>query len=690
MKKKPDTKLLPTQVGSLALDASSYFNRELSWLHFNQRVIEQALSEQYPLLERVRYLSFSSANLDEFFEIRVAGLMQQSDAAVDDAGPDGLSSTQQLQRIAQVTRSMVQAQYQCWEQQLLPLLRKAPVQLLCISALSGPDLAPFEAYFDAHVYPVLTPLTLDPAHPFPQLISKSLNVIVALRSPLEPQELRVGVVPVPRMLPGFIRTAKGGVFLSELVRHFAHKLFRGYESLGAWDFRITRNSDLYVDEEEAHNLLQKIEEELRKIRRGMAVRLEIRQGAPDALLARLLEATQLSADWVYTVPSLVDLQQLEALYNACEVPQLKFPSFQPRLPECLHQGKPLFEVIRRQDLLLHHPFEGFAPVIEFIEAAAHDPSVLAIKQTLYRTSGDSPIVEALKQASLKGKQVTALVELKARFDEANNIQWAKQLEAAGAHVVYGMMGLKTHCKCCLVVRQEEGSLRQYVHLGTGNYNPKTAKTYTDLSYFSANPQLAHEVGQLFNALTGLALEPHFEQLWVAPFNLHERIQQAIVRETYNAKQGLEARIFAKLNSLVDPATIASLYEASQAGVQVELVVRGICCLVPGVKGLSERITVRSLLGRYLEHSRLFYFHNAPSEPLILIGSADWMPRNFFRRVEVLLPVRDGVLRDQLIHGIIPAYLKDTHAWHLGSKGQYSLPKASKPFSAQDHFMGRST
>lgn len=679
---------------------AAYFNRELSWLAFNRRVLEQAQSDKVPLLERIKFLAIVSSNLDEFFEIRVAGIIQQVDSDVNEPSIDGLGPREQLRRIHSVVASLVEDQYQCWHEQLVPALAEQKILIKTAKDLTKSELAWAQTYFKEQVYPVLTPLALDQSHPFPQLGNKTLNVVVSLDNPeTQEAEKAVALLPVPRILPRLVAidpAADGPqrfIFLTEIIKLCAGELFPGYHILGAHAFRVTRNSDLYIDEEEAANLLQKIEEELRNLRRGAAVRLEIEDGVDDKIFSTLCEHLDLSHEYVFRLNGPINLLRLMSL-GEIQRPDLKYPPFTPVNCTPLKQTERIFETVREQDLLLHHPYDAFTPVVDFVEQAARDPHVFAIKQTLYRTSGDSPIVRSLIEASHNGKQVTALVELKARFDEANNIQWARQLEEAGVHVVYGMVGHKTHCKCSLVVRREGKGMKRYAHLGTGNYNPRTARLYTDLSYFTAREEITSDVANLFNSLTGLSRAPEFENLLVAPFNLHRRVQELIQRETENAAAGRPARIMAKMNSLVDHATIDNLYAASQAGVQIDLIVRGICCLVPGVHGLSENIRVRSIVGRFLEHARAFYFENdGGGGPRIYLGSADWMPRNFFRRIEVLFPVLDPNLRRWVSQELFAIELQDNvDARELHANGAY-LPVAHPPtqpsFSAQNYFIAAS-
>jgi polyphosphate kinase len=677
----------------------AYFNRELSWLAFNRRVLEQAQSARHPLLERVRFLAIVSSNLDEFFEIRVAGLMQQVDSGLTEFGSDGLSPVEQLRRIHSVVASLVEDQYHCWHHQLVPALHREGILFRPPHDLTRSEVNWVHAYFKEQVFPVLTPLALDQSHPFPQLGNKTLNVVAYLESPADKGESvpvkHVAILPVPRILPRLVTIApsRSGpqrtIFLSDIIKLCAGELFPGYKLIGAHAFRVTRNSDLYIDEEESENLLKKIEDELRNLRRGAAVRLEIEKGVDKDIFSTLCQHLSLSQEYVYQLNGPINLLRLQSLADI-DRPDLKYPPFTPVNVSPLRDVTRIFDVLREQDILLHHPYDAFTPVVDYVEQAARDPQVVAIKQTLYRTSGDSPIVRALIEASRNDKQVTALVELKARFDEANNIQWAKQLEEAGVHVVYGLVGHKTHCKLCLVVRSEGKVMRNYCHLGTGNYNPRTARLYTDLSYFTSRKDITSDVAQLFNTLTGFGRTQRFRNIVVAPFNLHRRIGELIDREAANARNGKPARIMVKMNALVDKATIDALYGASQAGVKIDLIIRGVCCLVPGVKGLSENITVRSIVGRFLEHARCFYFENAGGEPLILAGSADWMPRNFFRRVEVLFPIRDSSLRQWITGELFPTELNDNDNAHvLDSNGAYrAAPRAAdeRPFSAQAHFM----
>jgi polyphosphate kinase len=671
-------------------------NRELSLLEFNRRVLALAENPAVPLLERLRFLCIVGSNLDEFFEIRIAGLLQQKDSSDGDPSIDGLSPREQLKRAFNEIKNLVKAQYHCWHELLVPALAKEKITFKTAEQLTAAERAWVQDYFAKQVHPVLTPLAIDQSHPFPEIGNKTLNVIVALDNPDTPeQESHTAVLPVPRILPRLVQMQpdRSGtqtfIFLSEIIKLCAGELFPGYRVNSAHAFRVTRNSDLYIDDEEADNLLKRIEEELRNLRRGAAVRLEIETGVPDAVFTLLCEHLHMSPEYVFKLDGPLNLVRMMSLADLVDRPDLKYPAFTPVELPSLRVATSIFNAMQERDILLQHPYESFTPVVDFVQQAARDPGVLAIKQTLYRTSGDSPIIGALIEASQNGKQVTALIELKARFDEANNIKWARELEEAGVHVVFGLVGHKTHCKCSMVVRQEADGLRRYAHLGTGNYNPKTARLYTDLSLFTCNPEVTAEVALLFNSLTGFARSPEFKHLLVAPFNLHSRIQELIATEAANAAAGKPARIVAKMNKLVDKVTIDNLYAASQAGVQIDLVVRATCCLLPGVKGLSDNIRVRNIVGRYLEHSRVYFFENGGA-PLLYCGSSDWMTRNFFRRVESLFPIYQPDLRERILHDILPAELKDNEdARELQPDGTYLPPgrkEGEKPFSAQRYFM----
>ena len=674
--------------------AGLFINRELSWLAFNRRVLEEAQDASQPLLERVRFLGIVTSNLDEFFEVRVAGIKQQIEHESDDAGPDGLSPRQTFDEIRKEVLKMIDDQYQLWNKELLPELGKHGVHLRDFKHLSKHDLAWVSAYFRDEVFPVLTPLAVDASHPFPQLQNKSHNLFLRLQRPERPGEVLHAVVQIPRVLPRLVRIPHANahewhyILIQNLIQNYVHELFPGLKVEKVYGFRITRNSDLYIDDEEAENLLRTIEDELRKRAKGNAVRVEIEQGCPPEMRHVLQDIFKLTEADFYPVNGPLNFLHLMPLASIDALSSLRDKPYIPVVSQTLPAGSDFFETIRHQDVMLHHPYESFASVVEFLEHAAADPAVLAIKMTLYRTSGDSPIVSSLIRAAEHGKQVTVLVELRARFDEANNIVWARQLEEAGVHVVYGLVGLKTHCKVLMVVRRDEDHLRHYLHLGTGNYHPSTARFYTDLSVFTANKALGEEVALLFNTLTGLAEYKGAKQLLVAPFQLHDSFMQLIQHERDLAKAGKEGRIIVKLNSLVEESLISALYEASQVGVKIDLVVRGICCLRPGVKGVSENIRVISIVGRFLEHSRIFYFGN-DGHPKVYLGSADWMPRNLFRRVEVVFPVLDPVLRKRVTDEILPAYLSDcVKARVLGPDGVYTRlhpAEGQEPSQAQFTF-----
>lgn len=644
------------------------FNRELSWLSFDRRVLELAEDSTVPLLERVRFLSIVSSNLDEFFEIRVAGIMQQEESASHPA------TREFLQEVLKRAHSLVSAQQNCWKEQIVPALAKEGIDYKIKGQLTKAELNELSDRFDKDILPALTPLAIDPSHPFPVLTNKGLYLLVFLRDP-ESGETRRAVVPVPRVLPRILALGPSNkrtfTLLSIVTQIFIDRLFPGLELKGSWAFRITRNSDLYVDEEETVNLLDAIEDEIRNLRKGAPVRLEIEDSVPDEELNWLLKSIGLAADNTFRIQGPINMMRLSSLIDLVNRPDLLYPNFSSVTPSELSEPAKIFSKISKGDILLHHPYESFTPVVDLLRQAAKDDSVVAIKLTLYRTSGDSPIVEALKEAAQNGKQVTALVELRARFDELNNIEWSRQLQEAGAHVVYGLAGLKTHCKACLIIRQEKSGLKRYVHLGTGNYNPKTARIYTDFSLFTADEDITAEVGLLFNVLTGNLAKPKFKHLLVAPFHLHRGILDLINSEIVSAKAGRPARIFAKVNSLVDPEVIKALYQASQAGVSIQLIVRGICCLKPGIPGKSENIRVFSVLGRFLEHSRLFRFENSSGEPIILMGSADWMPRNFMRRVECVFPIKNKLLRARIEKEVLKVYSEKLgDVKELNADGQY--------------------
>src|SRR5438067_6925032 len=696
-----DVAILPRDVpaANRFSDPRNFINRELSWLEFNRRVLEEAQHPTQPLIELVKFLTIFNSNLDEFFEIRVAGIKQQIESETSDLGPDGLSPTDTFNNIQRMVRELVAAQYALWNEELLPQLAKNGIRIPKMAELSAKRAAWAHRYFQEEVFPMLTPLAVDASHPFPQLLNKSHNLLVRARAHQGGESL-LAIVQVPRVVPRLILMprVKGDdepwdyIYLASLIKHYIAELFPGLILDGVHAFRVTRNSDLYNDEEEAENLLRTIEQELRRSSRGNAVRLEVEADCPADFKDLLLAFFDLREGDLYKLNGPLSMTHLMPLVTNDAFAKLKDRPFQPSTDQALPPHADIFEVMRKQDILLHHPYESFDPVVRFIESAATDPQVLAIKITLYRTSGDSPIVEALIEAANNGKQVTALVELRARFDEAANIRWARQLEEAGAHVVYGVVGLKTHCKALLVVRRDADRLRQYVHLGTGNYHHRTARTYTDFSLLTSAPELTEEVAIVFNTLTGLAGYPGLKKLMVSPFDLADRLIKLIERERDHARAGRPARIIAKLNSLVDQDIIEKLYEASCAGVKIDLIVRGICCLRPRVPSLSENIRVISIVGRFLEHSRVYYFENA-GQPDIYLSSADWMPRNFYRRVEIAFPIDAPDLHDEMVNEILPSVLDDqVKARALQPDGSYVRLRPAEGAArsqAQLHFRERS-
>jgi polyphosphate kinase len=675
-----------------------YVNRELAQLEFNARVLHQARDERVPLLERLKFLCISSTNLDEFFEIRVSGLKQRLEVSSAPVGPDNLSPAEVLQRIAERTTELVAEQYRVLNQDLIPALRQQGVRFVRRDQWTPEQRRWLEQYFQAEVEPVLSPTTLDPTRPIPRILNKSLNFIVNLHGrDAFGRPCRRAIVQAPRSLPRLIQLPaelNGGgetafVFLSSIIHAFVDELFAGMAIDGCYQFRVTRNSDLYIDDEEVDDLMRALEGELFESGYGAAVRLELAHDCPDELADYLLEHFHLGVGDLYEVDGPVNLNRLLAVYDLIERPDLKYPAFTPGIPKQLVQSNP-FEAISKCDILLHHPYESFAPVLDFITKAATDPNVLAIKQTLYRTTPDSPIVERLVSAARSGKEVTVMIELRARFDEAANIELANKLQEAGAHVVYGVVGFKTHCKMLLVVRREAGRLKRYVHLSTGNYHPKTARAYTDYGLFSADERLTKDIHEVFMQITSLTKTAPLNLLHQSPFSLHDGLLRLIKRETSRASSGGAGHIVAKINALVEPETIRALYEASMSGVHIDLIVRGMCCLRPGIPGLSENIRVRSIIGRFLEHSRCYCFHNNGNEE-IYCASADWMDRNFFRRIEIMYPINDPAIKLRLI-GDLDTYLADnTHAWELLADGHYRLLEPAEgdvPVSAQSAFLSQ--
>ncbi|HEY5793161.1 MAG TPA: polyphosphate kinase 1 [Chthoniobacterales bacterium] len=679
-----------TEHAPVNFDDPRYFiNRELTWLEFNQRVLDQALDESNPLLERLKFLCIVSSNLDEFFEVRYAGLKQQKQLHASEVGPDGLTASEQLAAISTRTRQMVEDQYRCWRETIRPELEANRIRFHKYPDVPEAEKAHFEEFFRQHVYPVLTPIAIDPAHPFPQLLNKSLNVIVHLEG--EDLSTDLAVVQVPRILPRVVpfKASQDGddyVFLGHVIQHHVGSLFKGVQVKGAHLFRITRNSNLYVDEEEAHNLLHAIEAELRRVNRGAAVRLEVGDECPDSVVDRLIEVFNLEREDVFRINGPLNLVRLMPLALQIDRPELRYKRFTPVTVVSLDSEADMFYHIRKGDILLHHPYDNFQTVVDFIGQAAEDPHVLAIKQTLYRTSSDSPIVQSLIEAARNGKQVTAVIELKARFDEAANIKWARLMREAGVDVVYGVSGLKTHAKAMLIVRSEGDHIRRYAHLGTGNYHPSTARIYTDLSLFTCRDEVTSELAEAFNLLTGVSKYEPMKELMLAPHDLLSRLRELTENEIQHADAGRPASIYVKLNSLIEPSLVELLYRASCAGVKIRLLVRGMCALRPGIPEVSENIEVRSIVGRFLEHSRVYRFENG-GEPKYYLASADWMPRNLFRRVELAFPVTSPGMREH-IEEILAWFWKDNvKARRMRADGIYErIVSEEPPFDCQAEFL----
>ncbi|MGA3090841.1 MAG: polyphosphate kinase 1 [Terriglobales bacterium] len=678
-------------------------NREASWLKFNWRVLEEAGDVRNPLLERVKFLAISASNLDEFFEVRVGGLLQQLEDGHNSTTPDGLTMVEERELIKEATQEFVEEQYSCWNDRLRPELAEQGIRVLGIDELDESALAFADDYCERELDPLLTPVTVDPAHPFPRVINKALCVALLLRRRRRSSLTYTGVVTVPRSLPRLVRLPSEGssdyIFLADLVVHHAARMYKGYDIISSAAFRVTRNSNLYLQEEESRNLLESVRAELHNRRKGDAVRMEIEAGANPEIIERLGMVFELDRWQIFPVPGPVNLSRLFNIHEETARPDLKFHAYVPRELRLTAKSHDLFEELRRHDVLLHHPYDSYDAVLSFIQSAAEDERVVSIKQTLYRTNEHSLIVPSLIAAAAH-KEVTAVVELKARFDEASNIRWARDMEDAGVQVFHGLVGLKTHCKLSLLVRRDpDGVTRQYAHLGTGNYNATTARIYTDLSLLTADPEITHAVHDVFSFLTAYAEHPDYGPMLVAPLDLAEKCMKLIEREAQHAHLGRPARIIVKLNSLVDKEIVRSLYQASQAGVDIDLIVRGICSLRPGIRGLSDRIRVRSIVGRFLEHSRIFYFENG-GEPEVYLGSADWMPRNLHERVEVLFPLKNPLLRDRVVHEILAAYLADNvKARFLQKDGRYLRPwqspkgRSKRPprgasvFNAQDFLIG---
>jgi polyphosphate kinase len=680
-------------------DHRLYLNRHLQWMAFNQRVLEEARDPRNPLLERVKFLAITANNLDEFVEIRVSSFLQNLEHGSQQISPDGLTTAEELARVSQSMHQFVAAQDKCWNDELLPALAKHQIRVLSVDQLNPKAEQFAKNFYDRRVYPMLTPVTVDPTHPFPHVLNKALCIAFLLhKRKRNGNKPFFGVVTVPRALPRLLRvpTGNGGfhfVFLQDIISRYADKLYRGYEILASAPFRVTRNSNLYLEEEESRTLLEAVDSQVAQRRKGEAVRLEIAANAHPDIVSHLVSTFELDDALVFRVAGPVNLQRLFHLYEETPRPDLKYGKFTPRQVHIGHDADSMFEVLRQHDVLLHHPYDAYDPVVRFLQTAARDPRVLSMKQTLYRTNTDSPIALALLEAAGK-KEVTVVVELKASFDETSNIRWARSFEDAGVQVFHGLANLKTHAKLSLVVRQDaDGKIRRYAHLGTGNYNPSTAKFYSDFSFFTADPAITAAVHDVFNFLTAYAEKPHYRPLLVAPKDMAKTVIALIEREARHARRGRPARIIAKCNAVVDPPVIRALYRASQAGVEIDLIVRGQCTLVPGLRGISSRIRVRSIVGRFLEHSRIYFFENGGT-PEIYLGSADWMPRNLYERVEVLFPVKHEALRDRLCKEILPAYLSDNKkARVLGSDGQYtpvSKTRGNQGFSVQEHLMELAT
>lgn len=686
----------------ISLDSPAhYINRESSWLAFNRRVLEEAQDENNPLLERLKFLSITASNLDEFFEVRVAGMVQQIEDGYTEAGPDGLTLVEERDAVSRETHAFVEDQYSCWNENLRPAMAQHGIRVLSLHELDGRARAFVEDYCERELDLLLTPVTVDPAHPFPRVINKALCVAFLLRRRRRSSLTYTGVVTVPRVLPRLVRLPSEGtddfIFLADLVAFHAARMYHGYDIVSSAAFRVTRNSNLYLAEEEARSLLESVRTELHNRRKGDAVRLEIEADADPEIIDRLRTNFELDPWQVFPVHGPVNLSRLFNIYEQTSHPELKFKAYVPRELRLTAKSKDLFEELRRHDVLLHHPFDSYDAVVSFIEAAAEEPRVLSIKQTLYRTSEHSLIVPALISAAEK-KEVTAVVELKARFDEDSNIRWSRDLEDAGVQVFHGLVGLKTHCKLSLLVRRDpDGVTRRYAHSGTGNYNTSTARIYTDLSLLTADPEITGAIHNLFSFLTAYAEQPNYDPLLVSPLNLAENCLSLIAREAEHARHGRPAHIIAKMNALLDKNIIMALYRASQAGVLIDLIVRGMCALRPGVRGVSDHIRVRSVVGRFLEHSRIFYFANGGHEEVYL-GSADWMPRNLYERVEVIFPLKDVLLRERVKHEILDAYLADNVKARLLQKdgsyvrvwqaqGKRKPPAGAASFNTQDFLIG---
>jgi polyphosphate kinase len=680
-----------------------YINRELSWIEFNRRVLEDAADPRHPLLERVKFLSIYNSNLDEFYMIRISGLKEQLQSGVSEAAPDGLTVSEQVQAIRRALEPLTIEQRALFNQEISPGLAEQGIRLVALTALSAQEQEALKAYFDREIFPVLTPLAFDPGHPFPHISNLSLNLAVMVTDPKEGERFaRIKIpsvlprlVPVPSVaedgLPGAVSRRQTFVWLEQLVAAHLASLFPGLEVVEAYAFRVIRDADIEIQEDEAADLSRSVEASLLERRFGSVVQLTVEPAMPPRLRTLLAGNLRIGSEDIYTEDGPLGLADLSELLRL-DRPDLKDPPFAPRVPPVLRSaGEDAFEVIKRQDVLLHHPFDSFTPLVDLIQTAARDPQVLAIKQTLYRVGSHAPVVDALMEAQKQGKQVAVLVELKARWDEENNIEWARALEKAGVHVAYGMVGLKTHAKIALIVRKEQDGIRRYVHLGTGNYNATTARIYTDLGLLTCNPELGADASDLFNYLTGYSTQSIYRRLLVGPISLRSSLLERIEREIMVHGAKGEGRLIFKMNALVDAEIIQALYRASQAGVRIDLLVRGVCCLRPGIEGVSENIQVTSIVGRFLEHSRIYYFRNGGDEEMYL-GSADLMPRNLDRRVETLFPIEDAGLRSWLRADMLDAYLRDTvNARVLGTDGEYTRIRPApgeQPFDCQAYFLAQ--
>lgn len=671
-----------------------FYNRELSWLLFDKRVLGEACDKQIPLFERLKFLSITASNLDEFFMVRVASLKDMVNAGYTKPDIAGMTAKEQLVRIGEEAHKLVNLQYETYNQTIIPQLKANGLQVISSHEKLSREQGQFvDRYFEENVYPVLTPMAVDSSRPFPLIRNKSLNIGALLRKKKaeKAEELDFATVQVPSVLPRIVLLPKKDdtqsvILLEEIIERNIHKLFLNCDIVTTCPFRIMRNADLTIEEDEAEDLLKEIEKQIKKRQWGQAIRLEIEQGMDTRLLKLISRELNISNADIYEIDGPLDLTFLMKMYGLEGYEQHKNKAFVPQPVPEITEGKSIFECIREQDILMHHPYQSFSPVVNFIKEASQDENVLAIKQTLYRVSGNSPIISALAQAAENGKQVTVLVELKARFDEENNIVWARKLEHAGCHVLYGLVGLKTHSKITLVVRKEEDGIRRYVHLGTGNYNDATAKTYTDIGLFTCKEEFGEDATAVFNMLSGYSEPLSWNRLGVAPLWLKDRFLQLIERERKNAEKGYPAKITAKVNSLCDKDVIMALYQASSAGVKIDLVVRGICCLKVGIPSISENITVRSIVGNFLEHSRIFYFENN-GKPEIFCGSADWMPRNLERRVEILFPIEDENLKNKIMH-ILELEITDTKKAHImQADGSYRKldKRGRKLMSSQEEF-----